>query len=76
LELSIEFVFLIFWGSIADTDGPKIANTFYENLFKNNHSTAQPDIRQAARALHLAVAKLRAEGVSFARWVLFIYLGR
>ena len=36
----------------------------------------RPDITQAAQALHLAVAKLRAENVSFARWVPFIHLGR
>ena len=34
-----------------------------------------PDTTQAARALH-AVAKLRSENVSFARWVPFIHLGR
>lgn len=38
--------------------------------------TNAPDITQAARALHLAVAKLRSEGVSFARWVPFIHLGQ
>ena len=30
---------------------------------------------EAARALHLAVTKLRSENVSFARWVPFIHLG-
>ncbi|KIM81205.1 hypothetical protein PILCRDRAFT_821657 [Piloderma croceum F 1598] len=66
--------------SIADADGPKIADTFYENIFKKSSSTATdaswPDIVGAARALHLAVAKLRSEGASFTRWVPFIYLGR
>ena len=65
--------------SIADADGPKIADTFYENIFKWDDSSttdSQPDISQAARALHLAVIKLRSENVSFARWVPFIHLGR
>jgi len=68
--------------SISDADGPKIADTFYEILFKESGSTtgmtdrSGPDTTQAARALHLAVAKLRAENVSFVRWVPFIHMGR
>jgi hypothetical protein len=76
----IRIKFLTFSRSISDMDGPEIADTFYESLFKYNNSTTtdtfRPDTSQAARALHLAVAKLRAEGVSFARWVPFIHLGR
>ena len=57
-----------------------VADAFYENLFKKTDFTAVdtsgPDISQAARALHYAVAKLRAEGVPFTRWVPFIHLGR
>ena len=70
---------LIALRSISDTDGPKIADTFYQNLFKEHVSTTNddfgPDTTQAARALHLAVAKLRSEGVPFVRWVPFIHLG-
>jgi hypothetical protein len=64
--------------SIADADGPKIADTFYENLFTagNSHSMSGPDTMQAARALRLAVIKLRSENASFARWVPFVHLGR
>jgi len=67
----------IFFRSIADADGPKIADSFYEHLFKNNNKVdgVGPDMTQAARALHHAVAKLRSENVSFARWVPFIHLG-
>jgi hypothetical protein len=68
---------LIISRSIADIDGPKIADSFYENLFKKcATSQAGPDTAQAARALHLAVAKLRSEKVSFVRWVSFVHLGR
>ncbi|KIM87777.1 hypothetical protein PILCRDRAFT_3527 [Piloderma croceum F 1598] len=66
--------------SMSDVDGPEIADKFYEILFKTNDSTmtstSRPDTNQTARALYLAVAKLRAEGVSFARWVPFVHLGR
>ncbi|KIM71166.1 hypothetical protein PILCRDRAFT_83064, partial [Piloderma croceum F 1598] len=61
-------------------DGPKVADSFYETLFKEHGSLTTdgsgPDITQAARALHLAVAKLRSENASFVRWVPFIHLGR
>jgi hypothetical protein len=71
---------LIIYRSISDFDGPKIADTFYENIFKGHNSTSTnpsgPDTTQVARALHLAVAKLRAENVSLVRWVPFIHLGR
>ena len=69
---------LITYRSICDVDGPEIMDTFYGNLFRAKNLTLTDtslDAMQAARALHLAVAKLRAEGVSFVRWVPFIHLG-
>jgi hypothetical protein len=62
-------------------DGPEITDTFYKNLFGETDSTLmdppQPYLNcmQAAQALHLAIAKLRAKGVSFVRWVPFVHLG-
>jgi hypothetical protein len=71
---------LITLRSISDIDGPKIADTFYEHLFKENGSSMTINspayTTQAAQALHLAVAKLRSEKASFARWVPFVHLGR
>jgi hypothetical protein len=71
---------LITLRSISDVDGPKIADTFYEYLFKENGSSmtinSPPYTTQASQALHLAVAKLRSEKASFARWVPFVHLGR
>jgi hypothetical protein len=70
---------MIIFRSIDDPDGPKIAGVFYEHLFNHNsHNTmgSQPDTSQAARALHLAVSKLRTENASFMRWIPFIHLGR
>jgi len=71
---------LIVWRSISDADGPKIADNFYKNLFKECGSatmdTIGPDTTQAAQALQLSVTKLRAEKASFVRWVPFIHMGR
>jgi len=39
---------LIVSRSIADTDGPKVADTFYENLLRNHGSvTSTPDTSQS-----------------------------
>ncbi|KAF8469924.1 CHAT domain-containing protein [Gautieria morchelliformis] len=66
--------------SISDEDGPKVAEAFYEYLYRKKPSAVagmfQPDTREAARALHVAIDKLRSEGVSFKRWVPFIHMGR
>jgi hypothetical protein len=62
---------------MEDKDGPDVADTFYRHLFQvNDQGDVQPpDTTQAARALHLAVKKLRENGCSFKRWVPFIHLG-
>jgi hypothetical protein len=65
--------------SIADEDGPKITEGFYEYLFRgstNSESQIQPNTTDAALALHHAVSKLRADtNCSFRRWVPFIHMG-
>ncbi|KAJ7114067.1 CHAT domain-containing protein [Mycena epipterygia] len=66
--------------SIADSDGPKVADIFYEHLFKDCDATSQPpvlpDLKNAAEALHNAVAKLREDpNISFMRWVPFVHYG-
>ncbi|KAJ6609581.1 CHAT domain-containing protein [Mycena sp. CBHHK59/15] len=66
--------------TIADPDGPKIADTFYQHLFRNCDVASDlhvlPDLTDAARALHLAVAKLREDpNVDFTRWVPFVHYG-
>ncbi|KAJ6609133.1 hypothetical protein B0H10DRAFT_1814425 [Mycena sp. CBHHK59/15] len=63
-----------------DRDGPKIADTFYEHLFRDCNATSDqpvlPDLKDAARALHFAVKKLRDDpNVSFQRWVPFVHYG-
>jgi hypothetical protein len=57
-----------------DEDGPKVADIFYNHIFGREHES-YPDSTKAAEALHLAVNKLRAEKVSFQRWIPFIHLG-
>jgi hypothetical protein len=63
-----------------DLDGPKIADAFYKHLFKDcdpgSHPPVLPDLKQAAKALHIAVAELRKEPhISFVRWVPFVHYG-
>jgi hypothetical protein len=63
-----------------DFDGPKVADTFYEHLFKSCDASADaqviPDLTYSAEALHIAVAKLRSDpNVSFRRWVPFVHYG-
>ncbi|KAJ7090002.1 CHAT domain-containing protein [Mycena epipterygia] len=66
--------------TMADPDGPKIAETFYEELFKGCDADANPpilpDLTNAAEALHIAVTKLRADpNIPFSRWVPFVHYG-
>ncbi|KAJ7897001.1 CHAT domain-containing protein, partial [Mycena leptocephala] len=86
MHLAATLLFAGFRGVVAtmwtmdDRDGPKIADTFYEHLFKNcdpnSNPPILPDLKQAAKALHLAVAKLRGEpNMPFRRWVPFVHYG-
>ncbi|KAJ7442795.1 CHAT domain-containing protein [Mycena galericulata] len=87
MHLARSLLFAGFRGVVAtmwtmdDFDGPKIAATFYEHLFKdcdpNSNPPVLPDLTQAATALHLAVAKLRREkpDIPFRRWVPFVHYG-
>ncbi|KAJ7831162.1 CHAT domain-containing protein [Mycena leptocephala] len=58
--------------SMSDIDGPFIAKTVYGNLFRSGQ---RPRASDAARALQLAVRKMRNAGVPYERWVPFIHLG-
>ena len=62
-----------------DKDGPTIVDRFYEELFSggpDGRPAHEPDMTKSALALHLAVKKLRSQGVSFHRWVPFIHMGK
>ncbi|KAF8444075.1 CHAT domain-containing protein [Boletus edulis BED1] len=59
--------------SISDWHAPVVAKEVYEYLFRNG---TKPDHRDAARALHEAVGRLRESGeASFATWLPFIHVG-
>ncbi|KAJ6571256.1 CHAT domain-containing protein [Mycena capillaripes] len=86
MHLAATLLFAGFRGVVAtmwtmnDLDGPKIADKFYEHLFQNydpnSNPPVLPDLTQAAKALHLAVAKLRKEpDIPFRRWVPFVHYG-
>ncbi|KAJ7839402.1 CHAT domain-containing protein, partial [Mycena leptocephala] len=86
MHLAASLLFTGFRGVVAtmwsmnDTDGPNIADTFYEYLFEdcdpNSIPPVLPDLTKAAEALHFAVAKLRMEpGMTFGRWVSFVHYG-
>ncbi|KAJ6554951.1 CHAT domain-containing protein [Mycena vulgaris] len=61
-----------------DSDGPKIADAFYEHLFRNvdpgSSPPVFPDLNESAEALHFAVAKLRTQ-VPLLRWIPFVHYG-
>ena len=59
--------------SISDKLAPDVARDVYEQLFR---SGTRPDYREAARALHGAIGRLRDSGkASFATWLPFIHVG-
>jgi hypothetical protein len=57
--------------AIADEDGPKVTQWFYEELFA--HGIIDGDA--VAYALYTAVGKLRESGVPLERWAPFIQMG-
>ena len=59
--------------SISDKLAPNVARDVYEQLFRDG---TRPDYREAARALHGAIGRLRDSGeASFATWLPFIHVG-
>jgi CHAT domain-containing protein len=58
--------------SIGDIDAPKIAEDVYHRILNGG----KPNWKEAARALHDGVRKLRESGAGFISWVPFIHIGR
>ena len=58
--------------SISDKLAPRVARDVYGQLFRN---TTRPDYREAARALHEAIGRLRDSNASFVEWLPFIHVG-
>ena len=58
--------------TIMDNDAPRVTEDVYKSLLGNGKV---PDSRQAAKALHDAIERLRDSGASFLSWVPFIHVG-
>jgi CHAT domain-containing protein len=58
--------------SMSDTDGPNIAEMVYQTILGDDNI---PDVKMAAKGLHLAVQKLRKNRVPPYRWMPFIHFG-
>ncbi|KAJ7263842.1 CHAT domain-containing protein [Mycena rebaudengoi] len=58
--------------SMDDKDGPIVAETVYSHLLG---SGKRPQASETAKALQLAIRKMRDAGVPYERWVQFIHLG-
>jgi hypothetical protein len=56
--------------AMADDDGPKVAQWFYEELLSKEVINTD----SVAYALDVAVGKLRATGVSPYRWAPFVHM--
>ena len=56
-----------------DFDGPVVAQTVYEELFREGAEVLDSDA--IPYALDLAVQKLRAKGLSASRWAPYVHLG-
>ncbi|KAJ6575764.1 CHAT domain-containing protein [Mycena vulgaris] len=62
----------ILW-AMRDADGPVVAETVYGHLFGKGGGI--PQVIDVARALQLAVRKMRDAGIPYERWVPFIHMG-
>ncbi|KAF8548856.1 hypothetical protein OG21DRAFT_667971 [Imleria badia] len=59
--------------TINDEIAPRVARDVYEQLFRNG---TRPDYREAARALHDAIGRLRdSVNAPFDKWLPFIHVG-
>ena len=56
-----------------DVDGPVIAQTVYEELYRAGTEVLDPDV--IPYALDLGVRKLRAKGLAASRWAPYVHLG-
>jgi hypothetical protein len=58
---------------MQDVDGPRIAKSLYEDVFKSDSEYINPD--DIAYALDAAVRRLRHEVKDPMRWAPYIHLG-
>ncbi|KAJ7466495.1 CHAT domain-containing protein [Mycena latifolia] len=58
--------------SMRDSDGPLVTEVVYGHLFRGGR---RPEAGEAAKALQLAVRKMRNAGIAHERWMPFIHMG-
>ncbi|KAJ6537920.1 CHAT domain-containing protein [Mycena capillaripes] len=58
--------------SMSDQDGPAVAELVYSHLFREGR---QPQARDTAEGLQIAIDALKAQKVSYERWIPFIHMG-
>jgi CHAT domain-containing protein len=58
--------------SMSDADGPKVAEIVYETILGEDEI---PNVKMAAKGLHLAIQKLRKDGAPLHQWIPFIHMG-
>ncbi|KAJ7487957.1 CHAT domain-containing protein [Mycena latifolia] len=58
--------------SMNDLDGAVVAEIVYSHLFRDGR---EPQVTDAAEALHLAVKELKARKVPYERWIPFVHMG-
>ncbi|KAI9574286.1 TPR-like protein [Boletus coccyginus] len=58
--------------SISDDIAPDVTRDVYGQLFRNG---TRPDYREAARALHDAIGRVRQSNAPFGQWLPFIHMG-
>ncbi|KAF8895554.1 hypothetical protein BD779DRAFT_1500178 [Infundibulicybe gibba] len=57
----------------ADDDSALVAKGVYRRLFKP--ADANPDVAQAAYALHVVVQAMRKRNLGFHRWMQLVHMG-
>jgi CHAT domain-containing protein len=59
--------------SMADIDGPDVAEDFYRHMFREAGGIG--DFRDSAMALNCATREMRKRGVPMDRWINFVHIG-
>ncbi|PSR78761.1 hypothetical protein PHLCEN_2v7296 [Hermanssonia centrifuga] len=59
--------------AMRDEDGPELAEKFYKHMLRNGLDNM--DVRDSARAVHLATKSMREAGVPLHRWTTFVHVG-
>ncbi|KAF8960262.1 CHAT domain-containing protein [Flammula alnicola] len=72
-SLNLSAAMLYAGETMNDNDGPEVARSIYEELFKHPYQVLDPDV--VPYALDAAVQKLQKKGVHPSRWATYIHVG-